>query len=236
MNSLSPVPFHGQTLFVIPVNDQPFTPMKPIVEGMGMNWAAQHAKLKTNADRFCIANIAIQIPGDDQARETLCMPLRKLPGWLMTINPKKVAIGIRKTVILYQNECDDALWNFWTKGEAVNKRKAPALPAPRTRNTLDDYCALYKGLPESPRYWADLSMRFYNECDEFGKILKYYKKQALKPFRENRKSDVTTYFDEAMDPHCALFEVAEKQLNLVYTCFYEALEGLRNTWLLLRKG
>lgn len=32
------VPFHGSNLFIIDHNGEPYTPMKPIVEGMGMSW------------------------------------------------------------------------------------------------------------------------------------------------------------------------------------------------------
>jgi len=38
-NKTIPVPFHGNTLYLIDRNGEPFTPMKPIVEGMGMDWA-----------------------------------------------------------------------------------------------------------------------------------------------------------------------------------------------------
>lgn len=130
--ALSPVDFHGQTLFLVEHNGQPFTPMKPIVEGMGLDWAGQFTKLKDKADRFCIGIIPIQMPGDDQTREVLFMPLRKLPAWLLGVNPKKVRPSIRKKVIMYQRECDDALWDYWTKGQAVNPRAAAALPSPET--------------------------------------------------------------------------------------------------------
>ncbi|MGE4442706.1 MAG: Bro-N domain-containing protein [Desulfomicrobium sp.] len=111
-----------------------------------------------------------------------------------------------------------------------------ALPMRQEPTTIRDYAAFYRNLPDSPRYWSELSMRAYDEFETFGKRLAAFKKEALRPFREDRKSDATTYFDEAMDAHCALFEVADKELHMAYTCVYEALESLRNVWLLLRKG
>jgi hypothetical protein len=105
------------------VEGEPFVPMKPVVEGMGLTWQGQHEKLKSS-QRFsaCIKEIVMQIPGDDQRRKVTCLPLRKLPGWLMTISPNKVKEEIRETVIAYQNECDDVLWDYWTKGKAENPR------------------------------------------------------------------------------------------------------------------
>lgn len=120
--NLIPVPFRGTTLYIVSHEGQPFTPMKPIVEGMGLDWAAQFTKLKTNEKRFCVAEIAMQVPSDFQRRNVVCLPLRKLPGWLMSIHPNKVKPEIKDSIIAYQNECDDVLWQYWSQGTAVNPR------------------------------------------------------------------------------------------------------------------
>src|SRR3972149_1005906 len=109
------VPFHGQTLYVIPFNDEPYTPMRPIVEGMGLSWPRQYRKLTDNPERFCVAEMATQLPGDTQERAVVCMPVRKLPGWLMTIHPRKVRPELKARILAYQNECDDVLWQYWRK-------------------------------------------------------------------------------------------------------------------------
>jgi hypothetical protein len=121
MSDIITVPFHGNTLFVINHDGEPYTAMRPIVQGMGLDWKSQYAKVKSNP-RFCVVEITTQLPGDDQTRAVLCIPVRKLPGWLMTIHPGKVKEESRELIITYQNECDDALWNYWTKGEAINPR------------------------------------------------------------------------------------------------------------------
>ena len=129
-NSLLPVPFHGNTLFLIEQNNEPFTPMKPIVEGMGLDWASQFTKLKSDQKRWgSIVITTIQVPGDTQSRETVMMPLRKLPGWLMTIQPSRVKPEIREKILQYQNECDDVLWKYWTKGRAENPQVIPQDPS-----------------------------------------------------------------------------------------------------------
>ncbi|WP_151675739.1 phage antirepressor N-terminal domain-containing protein [Acinetobacter soli] len=122
MNSLNQiaVPFHSAELYLVEHNGQPYTPMKPIVEGMGLDWAAQFNKLKQKFNST-IAEIAM-VANDGKERLMICLPVRKLFGWLMTINPNKVKPELRDTVIMYQNECDDVLWDYWTKGKAVNPR------------------------------------------------------------------------------------------------------------------
>lgn len=132
MNSLTQiaVPFHNAELYLIEFNGQPYTPMKPIVEGMGLDWAAQFNKLK---QKFAstIAEIAM-VANDGKSRSMLCLPMRKLAAWLYSVNANKVKPELRDTVIKYQEECDDVLWDYWTKGKAVNPRKS----TPKDRENL----------------------------------------------------------------------------------------------------
>lgn len=124
------VPFHNAELYLVEFNGQPYTPMKPIVEGMGLAWQSQLAKFNANPQRWGITKIVIPTLGDLQ--EMVCLPLRKLLAWLTTISPNKVKPELRDTVIKYQEECDDVLWDYWTKGKAVNPRKS----TPKDRENL----------------------------------------------------------------------------------------------------
>ncbi|WP_132731357.1 phage antirepressor N-terminal domain-containing protein [Raoultella sp. BIGb0138] len=114
------VPFYGSELYVVNHNGEPYTPMKPIVEGMGMDWASQFTKLK---QRFSKGIVEIAIPSTGGIQTMICLALRKLAAWLNTISPNKVRTEFRERVIRYQEECDDVLYDYWTKGQAVNPRK-----------------------------------------------------------------------------------------------------------------
>ncbi|UQI38501.1 phage antirepressor N-terminal domain-containing protein [Citrobacter freundii] len=114
------VPFHGTELYVVNHNGEPYTPMKPIVEGMGMVWASQFVKLK---QRFAKGVVEIEIPSVGGIQKMICLALRKLAAWLNTISPNKVKPEIRDRVIQYQDECDDVLYEYWTKGQVTNPRK-----------------------------------------------------------------------------------------------------------------
>lgn len=115
------VPFHGSQLYVINHNGEPFTPMKPIVDGMGMDWKSQYVKL---TQRFAKGVVEITIPTAGGIQKMICLALRKLAAWLNTISPNKVKPEIRDRVIQYQDECDDVLYEYWTKGQVTNPRKA----------------------------------------------------------------------------------------------------------------
>lgn len=125
------VPFHNAELFLIEHNGQPYTPLRQIVQGMGLDWASQFTKIKQKF-ATCVVEITMQILGDDQSRSHTCIPVRKLPAWLYSVNPNKVKPEHRDTVIKYQEECDDVLWDYWTKGKAVNPRKS----TPKDRENL----------------------------------------------------------------------------------------------------
>jgi len=106
------IPFRKAELLLVEKDGQPFVPMKPVVEGMGLSWQPQHEKLKNG--RFSSVITEIVTTGSDGKRYAMaCLPLRKLAGWLMSIHPAKVRESIRHSVIAYQNECDDALWAYW---------------------------------------------------------------------------------------------------------------------------
>jgi hypothetical protein len=118
-NQLQTVTFAGTDLFIVNQAGKPFVPMRTIVEGMGMDWKSQHEKLK-NRFSTCVVEITTQLPNDTQTRSVTCLPLAKIAGWLYSVSPNKVAPEIRDKVIQYQNECDTALFDYWTKGVAIN--------------------------------------------------------------------------------------------------------------------
>jgi hypothetical protein len=113
MADLLPVVFRDTTLYIVEHHGEPFTPMRPIVEGMGLDWKSQHAKLTTNQDRWGVVEITTPSKGGPQ--KTLCMPVRKLPAFFANISVNKVAPELRERILAYQAECDDALWAYWTQ-------------------------------------------------------------------------------------------------------------------------
>lgn len=114
------VPFHGDNLYLVNFSGEPHVPMKPVVEGMGLAWQPQHEKLKTRFNKG-ITEIVIPTKGGEQSMT--CLAFRKFAGWLHTINVGKVRPELREKVARYQDECDDVLYQYWTKGEVKNQRK-----------------------------------------------------------------------------------------------------------------
>ncbi|EFM5744313.1 phage antirepressor Ant [Escherichia coli] len=171
------VPFHGTNLFLVGINNEPYVPMKPVVEGMGMVWAAQFVKLK---QRFAKGISEIEIPSAGGKQLMTCLAFRKFAAWLSSIQPNKVRPEIREKVIQYQEECDDVLYEYWTKGHVVNPRKAKkALPGKITKEQQEAIKQLVmsrgQSLPKEKQakamitMWSSLKSHFgcsYKEISE----------------------------------------------------------------------
>jgi hypothetical protein len=114
--SLISISFHGDTIYAFQHENELFTPVRPIVENMTLDWGGQQKKLSSNKARWGVE--IISIPSASGSQRAICIPVRKLAGFLATINPNKVRNELRAKIIRYQNECDDALWNYWTTGTA----------------------------------------------------------------------------------------------------------------------
>lgn len=114
-NSMMPVPFRDATLYLVDDHGEPQVPMKPVVDGMDLAWKPQYVKLTSPDSRWnSTITMMVTVAEDGKSREMICLPLKKLPGWLMSIDPNKVKPEIRDKIITYQNECDDVLWDYWS--------------------------------------------------------------------------------------------------------------------------
>lgn len=116
------VPFNGQQIITAMAAGVAYVAMKPIVENLGMSWGTQQQKLMKCLDKFNCIHMNM-VAADGKLRKLLCIPLKKLNGWLFSINPEKVRADIRDKLIKYQEECFTVLHDYWTKGKAENPRK-----------------------------------------------------------------------------------------------------------------
>ena len=111
------ISFHGSELITLKVDDVIYTAVRPIVEALGLSWGSQQRKLENSKEKFSCTHMKTT-GNDGKTYEMLCMPLKKLNGWLFSINPEKVRADLREKVIQYQEECFEALYNYWHFGKA----------------------------------------------------------------------------------------------------------------------
>ena len=117
--SLVAIDFHGDQLITFQKDGEPHVAMRRVVENIGLSWPAQRVKLVESGTRFACSDIATH-DSSGRIQPMLAMPVAKLPLWLATINPNKIADPEkRQKVEWYQAESAIVLHDYWTKGVAV---------------------------------------------------------------------------------------------------------------------
>lgn len=238
------VPFHGDNLYLVNYDGQPFVAMRPFIEGMGLDWASQYTKIKQRF-KTCVVNITMQLPCDNQRRSVVCLALKKLTGWLHTININKVRAEIRDKVAAYQDRSDDVLYEYWTTGEVKNKRKAQkALPGKITSEQQEAIKQLVmtrgKALPKEKQakamitMWSSLKSHFgctYKEIgsDKFTEALSLAARVPLEgeyiPAQEVLPEPVGITFTEdetlALVTMCNAANFAQQEAKAMYPAFVD---------------
>ncbi len=109
------------TVLAIMVDEhgQPMVPVHPIVESIGIGYADEYQRLKSDR-RFGASKLRVR-HGDDVIEEVV-VPLTKLHAFLFSINPDHVSPEAAARLELCQDECVDVLNDYWNKGIAINDR------------------------------------------------------------------------------------------------------------------
>ena len=147
MNTLITIPFHNQTLTAIEHDGQFYVAMLPIVENLGLDWKTQYRKI---TEKFSKWMVIMTLPSAGGLQEKVCLPLTKLGAFLYSINPSKVKPALRETIIIYQDECDQVLFNHFIGRHQTERLALTAMQEalfkkhPKWRQVLKDTQA---GLP-----------------------------------------------------------------------------------------
>lgn len=134
---LGTVEFLGKPLTVIVTDSQLLVAMRPICEGIGLDWKSQYERIKR--DEVLSTSMVVmttQMPGDDQKRQVTCLPLSMLNGWLFGVDSKRCKPFIRQALVRYKFECYDALAAYWQGHSAKALPEPPALPAPEAADRI----------------------------------------------------------------------------------------------------
>jgi len=95
-------------------NGDKYIPVKPICEALGINSNGQIERIKTDPILGSTDKMCLSVGADKKQREMFSIPYRYVFGWLFTIDSTKVKPEARETVLKYQKECYDALYNHFT--------------------------------------------------------------------------------------------------------------------------
>ena len=89
-----------------------YVALKPIVEGMGLDWKSQYAKVKEDK-RYGVITIPYRTKGGTQ--EMVSLDADHLPAFLYSINPNRVRKDLRDRIIAFQRETFQVINDYWRK-------------------------------------------------------------------------------------------------------------------------
>lgn len=112
------IPFNGIELLSKKIDEIIWVALKPIVEGMGLDWKRQSQKVQKDS-RYSVISIPFETKGGTQ--EMLSLNAYHLPAFLYSINPNKVRIDLRDKIISFQNETFKVINEYWNKKSELSQ-------------------------------------------------------------------------------------------------------------------
>lgn len=99
---------------VVIENGDKQVPIRPMCDAIGIDFSGQLQRIKTDPILSSTVGTVTTVGADGKQREMVSIPFKFTFGWLFTIDSRLVKEEARETVLKYQLECYDALYNHFT--------------------------------------------------------------------------------------------------------------------------
>gem|GEM_PF-932390 len=150
------IPFAGSAIVAVMDGSRAFVAMRPIVEGMGLDWKAQHRKIMADEVLHSVVVEKATTGTDGKRYCMLCLPVEFLQGWLFTVNPKRVKPEIREKVIEYKRQCYRVLHAALTQqGHDRQQAIADKRAAARLVTDILQEARAEQGKPTAPHHFSN---------------------------------------------------------------------------------
>ena len=172
MNEIIKVPFGENEIMVIEKDNRRYVPLKPLAEALNLNWVAQYELVRRDPV-LSGKGIRITVPTRGGPQEMFALELEYLNGWLFKIPARRYSGKRRETIIRYQKECYNVLYEYFCNGGAVN----PNL-------SVEQIPALVEELVERVNRRLDSDLDELNQG--LARVNGNFRNQSLKKFLDNR--------------------------------------------------
>ena len=112
ITSTSTINFFSDTVIAVKTDEVVYVPIKPICENLGIAWSGQLVKIN-NDPTLSKAITEIVIPSNGGPQTVICLQLKYMYGWLMKLNPSKVAPHVSDKLIQYQELIYDVIYDHF---------------------------------------------------------------------------------------------------------------------------
>lgn len=103
---------------VVVNNEEQLIPIKPICELLGIDRKRQQDKIKEHpilSSKYCLSK---KTGRDGKLYDMSCLPEKFVPFWILNICPKNVKKDVRDSLIKYQSECYNLIFEYF-KGKNI---------------------------------------------------------------------------------------------------------------------
>jgi len=160
-SALVPVQFHGASLITTIIDGVPHVALRPICDAIGVDWQAQHARIKRHPVLNSVVSVTKTTGSDGKQYDMLLLPLDKLNGWLFGVSVNRVRPELREKLTQYQAECFDVLAQHFG---AATKPPVSEIPMQDKTNAALEAAnavaaqvqvAVFKALMAGGKYWQN---------------------------------------------------------------------------------
>ncbi len=241
--NLATVEFHGHPLVTLKQDDTILVALKPIVEGIGLDWRGQHKRIqRDDVLSTCVVVMTMQLPGDTQRREVLFLPLQYLNGWLFGVDTHRIKNPeVRERINQYKRECYEVLYRYWHGKELES---TPETLTPSEQQTLQEIArAKVQDLPDDLKgkalaeIWSRVHRKFrvakYSQLqrDKLAEAILYINRMQLKCLPKPEGLKLLKEPDDIGPKTRAIIDRRAQELALQsFQRAREALEDLARQW------
>ena len=119
MSELVTIDFQGSDIIAIEKDGEILVPLKRICENLGIDWNAQRKRIERDSV-LSITTSMVDVVTTTGKKETLCLPLEFLNGFLFGIGDSQIQDEfIREKIIQYKLECYKVLYNHFFKKQSI---------------------------------------------------------------------------------------------------------------------
>ena len=123
------VDFYGDSLLAVQAEGGIYVPVKRVCEALGIDWESQRQRIMRDevlSTSACV--IQVQVPGDTQRREMVCLPDDMLHGFLFGVSAERIKPENREQLLRYKRECYRRLHESFT-GAGISPARLAAIEA-----------------------------------------------------------------------------------------------------------
>ncbi len=127
----------NNTPIVVIENGEKRVAVKPICEALGIAFEPQFTRLKTDPILSSVVTLSVTTGSDGKQYEMVTIPFKFVFGWLFRIDSRNVKEEARASVLKYQLECYEALYeHFNSYAEFVTLRSEMLEEAMAVKNAV----------------------------------------------------------------------------------------------------